>query len=502
MPTLPMLYSQNYRTQRIKMQTIDTKLHQYVWENLSTISSLLSEKVYQTLENHKTKNNEEAFTETLELILDMDNTLKEKIKSLYENIDENVLEKVEHITKLHITNFKLLKDFQIKFTENINIIIGENSSGKTSLLQALTLGLLEQNYIGGFNDYEKYITKTKNEARINISFGKYEKEVKILENKREIDKEFTPFVLAYGSNIFTKYKLDVEDIVTKLLAGNIKRNFTDSIFEDYVDRFHNPKLILNHLARIDNKQSQRIEKTLRDTINYFIDDFKLEKDEDNRYSFRYKQGNIFRLSNLSEGFRNSILLISDIVIRLLGTGRNLESNAVVLIDEFDRHLHPKWQNNLISKLEKKFLNIQFILSTHNPMSILDREAEEINVLKEVDGVIVAVQGKGTKNIDVSIILLEYFNVKSTIGESMQKKINDFNRFKLQKTLTSKELEELKKLEKYLSKTIASNFIYDKKYLRFLEYIKEHKEIDFNKYVELDEERMKELLEDFGDFFDD
>ena len=84
-----------------------------------------------------------------------------------------------------------------------------------------------------------------------------------------------------------------------------------------------------------------------------------------------------------------------------------------LIDEFDKHLHPKWQSQLVAKLANTFPKVQFIMTTHNPMSILDREPNEITIIKEIDGEVTAVRGKGTKTMDVSTVLLEYFGVEST-----------------------------------------------------------------------------------------
>jgi hypothetical protein len=85
---------------------------------------------------------------------------------------------------------------------------------------------------------------------------------------------------------------------------------------------------------------------------------------------------------------------------------------------------------------------------------------------------------------------------------MQKSINDFNRLKLKKKLTTKEQKELKGLEQFLGNTVASNLIYNRPYLKFLEFIRDHKEIDFDRYEQMDEEEMDELLKDFGDFLND
>lgn len=419
-------------------------------------------------------------------------------------IDSTYIENPLFITSVIIKNFKLLEGFEINFTKGINIIIGENSSGKTSLLQAITLGLLRENYLGEINDYEKYITKSQTEAKITLSFDKYDdKTITLQSNKREVKNNvLSPFVLAYGSNIFTKYKLEVNDLVDDLLSANIKRDFANSIFIDYTDTFYNPKSILNELSQRSDQKAQELEKTFRTVINDFVEGFTLEK-ENTKYIFKCDKNNDFKLENLSEGYRNSILLIGDILIKVLGVGKTPDTiEGVILIDEFDRHLHPKWQSNLVSKLHALFPKIQFILTTHNPMSIMDRNGDEITILKEIDKKIKAMRGKGTKSIDISTILLEYFNVESTISNTMRKKINSFNKLKLQKELTSDEVQELKELEEFLGQTIASNFIYDRKYLRFLEYIKEHKNIDFDRYEEVDEEEMNKLLADFGNFFND
>ena len=191
------------------------------------------------------------------------------------------------------------------------------------------------------------------------------------------------------------------------------------------------------------------------------------------------------------------------LIKILGVGYTPETiEGIVLIDEFDKHLHPRWQSKLVNQLTKTFPKIQFIMTTHNPMSILDRNPDEVTILREVDGEIKAIRGRGTKNIGVSVVLLEYFNVDSTVGKTMSENINNFNRLKLKKELSSTDKDELKILENFLGGTVASNIIFDRKYLKFLEFIRDHKNMDFDKYEKIDEEEMSEFLKDFGDFFDD
>ena len=432
----------------------------------------------------------------------------------YKNIEfvknKIFLSKNPKLDKAKITNFKLLENFEIDFTKNINIIIGENSRGKTSLLQAITLGLVGENYsVGvGSNSYKKYVTKEKERAKIKLTFEDYEGDITIFNNRREVTnqtfypKNLSPFVLAYGCNIFVKYTLDENSFIDKLLAENINDGFTNSIFEYYTETFKNPQSVLTVLARKKELKAQKIEKLMRGIINYFIDDFKLEKNESGIYFFKSNEGKYFNLDELSEGYRTNIILISDILIKIFGTGKKPKIvSGAILIDEFDKHLNPKWQTDLISKLKKRFPNIQFILTTHNPMSILDRNPDEITIIKKTDeGKLIAIKDIGTKNIDVGTVLLKYFGVDSLVGKEMREKINELTALKLKGDLSEKEFEKLDELEDYFEYTPATNFIYNQAYFNFLIFLKNNENIDFRDYEKMKDKEMVKLMEKFKDLF--
>lgn len=82
-----------------------------------------------------------------------------------------------------------------------------------------------------------------------------------------------------------------------------------------------------------------------------------------------KNGSEISIFNLSQGEKTLIALVSDIARRLVILNPSLENPlngyGIVLIDEIDLHLHPKWQQTIVQKLENTFPNIQFILSTHS-----------------------------------------------------------------------------------------------------------------------------------------
>ena len=80
------------------------------------------------------------------------------------------------------------------------------------------------------------------------------------------------------------------------------------------------------------------------------------------------------VSNLSAGYQSLLWIVMNLAYRLAllnpEQSENLKNTeGIVLIDEVDMHLHPKWQWNIVGALEETFPNIQFILATHSPIVI-------------------------------------------------------------------------------------------------------------------------------------
>lgn len=90
-----------------------------------------------------------------------------------------------------------------------------------------------------------------------------------------------------------------------------------------------------------------------------------------------------KMNQLSDGEKCYITLVCDLARRLAianPVGNPLDGEGVVLIDEIDLHLHPKWQQSVISKLKNTFKNVQFFITTHSPI-----------VASDVDGAVFAVK---------------------------------------------------------------------------------------------------------------
>jgi len=89
-------------------------------------------------------------------------------------------------------------------------------------------------------------------------------------------------------------------------------------------------------------------------------------------SFKEKGTNL-TFDQLSEGYKSILIFVSDLLYRLNKNAsegeKTTDLKGIVLVDEIDLHLHPKWQRVIIGKLRKLFPNVQFIFTTHSPTII-------------------------------------------------------------------------------------------------------------------------------------
>jgi predicted ATP-binding protein involved in virulence len=116
------------------------------------------------------------------------------------------------------------------------------------------------------------------------------------------------------------------------------------------------------------------------------------------------------LSSLSDGVRNMLALVADVARRCASLNPQLGGEAarktpgVLLIDEVDMHLHPKWQQQVIELLCQAFPAMQIIATTHSPHVLSTVDRSSIRVLRLVDGDAVIdtplLQTRGVESADV------------------------------------------------------------------------------------------------------
>ena len=133
------------------------------------------------------------------------------------------------------------------------------------------------------------------------------------------------------------------------------------------------------------------------------------------------------LSHLSDGQAIMLTLVADIARRAailnphLGTSALAETPGVVLIDELDLHLHPKWQRRIIHDLKRTFPQVQFVTTSHSPQLIGETQSAEVMILEDnqsgspprsfgIDSsrVLEEVMRTSSRNLDIEKLLVQLF----------------------------------------------------------------------------------------------
>jgi len=167
-----------------------------------------------------------------------------------------------------------------------------------------------------------------------------------------------------------------------------------------------------------------------------------------------KNGQSLDVAQLSQGEKSLMALIGDIARRLAvmnpGLENPLEGDGIVLIDEVDMHLHPKWQRSLVKQLSTTFPNCQFVLTTHSPLVISDSKAvltymigddDELTQLpslygEDANSVLLDIMDTNVRNADVNIQLNDLLDAIHDANISEAKALLE----KLEADLPSQNLE--------------------------------------------------------------
>lgn len=139
------------------------------------------------------------------------------------------------------------------------------------------------------------------------------------------------------------------------------------------------------------------------------------------------------LRDLSDGYRSVIAMACDLMAGA-GTGLSDMQNAtgIVLIDEIGAHLHPKWKMGITKKLRRVFPSMQFLISTHEPLCLLGLvEGEVVRVRNVVDEH--GVRRATFEEIDQSptnfrvdrLLTSEFFGLHSTIDPAVDRVFQEY-----------------------------------------------------------------------------
>ena len=152
---------------------------------------------------------------------------------------------------------------------------------------------------------------------------------------------------------------------------------------------------LQSRAEADPIATRRLQ-VLQSVVSQFLENY--TRIEDGPIPMLLDRGeNPLNIKQLSDGERGLLALVFDLAYYLSQANPKLEDplqdgEAIVLIDELDLHLHPSWQRTVIEKLTTTFPNCQFIATTHSPQIIGECDPAGLILLTKEEGKVVVTQG--------------------------------------------------------------------------------------------------------------
>ena len=280
------------------------------------------------------------------------------------------------LKSFHIKNYRGIIDTQI---DNIPpdtqwiFLTGENGFGKTSVLQALAIDLSVNT--------EEFNNAEKNNANFEISteyifHGQiHPKKEGYFYNKGELlsSNIGSDLIIAYGSTRLRVSAATSKEVLEQ--SSNIRSLFSNEILladieEKFKDWYSNYSKGFEEIEKLFKSLLPRLGK-ISAPFNNATKESKVEYFETDSEGNLLEDGITFK--NLAAGYKNIIATVGDMIFRL-GTVQNFNNyedlEGIVLIDEFELHLHPKYQKLFVQKLTELFPKIQFIVSTHSPIPLL------------------------------------------------------------------------------------------------------------------------------------
>ncbi|MBU0464555.1 MAG: AAA family ATPase [Proteobacteria bacterium] len=318
------------------------------------------------------------------------------------------------IKNISLDNFRCFERLNLDLQSRVNLFIGNNGSGKSAVLDALSIGLgviaTHLPGISGISFKKKDLRRVRNQdapytrVALETSDG-IRWDVTRKRDKSEFTaslpppakgkKALTTFLNAdvidphnnqdsFELPFFAYYGVSraILDIPLHRRGFQKKQSRFDSLAGslDAVSRFRSAFIWFynkeNEEGRLQ-KDKKSFDLTLKEldvartALAKVFPDLTEPHIEVNPLRFMIKKnGHSFSLDQLSDGYKTMLGLILDLSSRMAMANPEhdnpLESEAIVMVDEIDLHLHPSWQQRVIGDLIRTFPNTQFILTTHSP----------------------------------------------------------------------------------------------------------------------------------------
>ena len=323
-----------------------------------------------------------------------------------------------HINKIRLVNFRGMEDLTVEFALGVNVIIGDNGAGKTSLLNGICVALGALFNPVYFSDPKLSRQIKDDDVRVtSVLVGDItENTIQNFPVKIEVD-----LMMFHGQEKYDVIKegslssshMIKDSLKNKMreVLGNPNRPLPLLNFQSAERRLD---LKTNNSEVLKTKQPERkdgykeafagtvrFSEILEWCVQMDYTEYKLKHEVREYKKFKAIVSRFMQaitgsrtpphvdysaaigqlvfydgqsgepLNILSAGYQNVLCMVMDIARRAVLLNPTLDNfeklEGIVIIDEIDLHLHPKWQWKILDALRATFPSVQFIVATHSPI---------------------------------------------------------------------------------------------------------------------------------------
>ncbi|MFM6200387.1 MAG: AAA family ATPase, partial [Dolichospermum sp.] len=314
----------------------------------------------------------------IHIVTDTDTITGENTKLTWKNINSstNDLWKLSQIEIIQNTNDVEINNYAYKILEDIDIfphlslpILVYYQTNRISISSAsLNDSIKDTQVINQLDGYKEAFSDKINDFRDFLYWFKEEEEY---ENEVRLRQD-------------TNFRNPRLEIIRKAL-------------ETFLEGFPNTQFSDLHIVRVSSSREGGIRRLSKPSLVI------------------KKNGENFKLDQLSDGEKTLLMIVVDIARRLAILNPSItnpwelleKGTGIILIDEIDLHLHPQWQRIVIPSFRKTFPHCQFIVTTHSPQVLSGVNRENVFILEDSE----IVETPHTFGRDSNSILSEVMGVE-------------------------------------------------------------------------------------------
>ena len=371
-----------------------------------------------------------------------------------------------HISRLNLTHYRGATSLPLELHDRLNVFVGANGAGKSSVLDAAAIMLSWLvNRIKGTGGSGRPITESAiqngaSAATLELALTLYERiyEWNLAKSRKgsknpkrrttklqilnEIGKIFQERIRSHEEQanipLFAYYPVNraVLDIPLRIKARHsfdLWAAYDESLtsganFRTFFEWFREREDLENENRKYADQPSLFEQKdvqfpdpqleTVRNALTQFMPEFtNLTVRRSPLRMEVLKNGKPLTVNQLSDGEKCLMAMIGDLARRMAIANPlrddPLQGKGVILIDEIDLHLHPKWQRMVVPRLLEVFPNCQFLISTHSPHIITHVQPENLFILRMTDEGLISLRASESYGKTVERVLEDLMGLETT-----------------------------------------------------------------------------------------